>query len=102
MRVVAVAGRALHLDDWNHHLAGVAPDTGAGLGAHLNDVFSKITAIKYDVSKISGQYIIPTTSTPAAPLKVGELSTAPVRVTFFHIQGDTALEARPLHVGVGA
>ena len=102
VRVAAVAGRALHREDRDHHLAGIAPDACPGLGPHLHNVFSKITAIKYDVSKISGQYIIPTTSTPAAPLKVGELSTAPVRATFFQIQEDTALEARPLHVGVGA
>ena len=69
---------------------------------HLHDVLAKIAAIKYDVSETPGHQIIPTVSRPAAPLEIAEHVGTPVRFIFFHIQGDTGLEARPFHVGIGA
>ncbi len=111
VRVVPVAGAALHLDDRNHQLAGalvgivaiaVAPDVGAGLGPHLHDVLAQIAATKLDVSEISWRHRIPTVSRPAAPLEITEYVGIPQRFIFFHIQEDKGLEAIPRHLGVGA
>ena len=56
--VCPVSGRALRIDDWNHHLAGPAPDASPGLGPHFHDVLAKGAAGKGHGSNGWGLYAI--------------------------------------------